>query len=65
MSRQVGAGYMSSSIDVDRLIDSIELVDLNGFWKVTFGKNALSEIQSVIDAKNFQNRCNVWKNSLK
>ena len=51
------AGYMSSSVDVDRLIDSIELCEQNGFWKVTFGKNALSEIQSVIDAKNFQNVC--------
>lgn len=51
------AGYMSSSVDVDRLIDSIELCNLDGFWKVTFGKNALSEIQSVVDAKNFQNVC--------
>lgn len=51
------AGYMSSSVDVDRLIDSIELCEQDGFWKVTFGKNALSEIQSVIDAKNFQNVC--------
>lgn len=51
------AGYMSSSIDVERLIDSIELFNLKGYWKVTFGKNALSEIQSVIDAKNFQNIC--------
>ena len=51
------AGYMSSSVDVDRLIDSIELVEVGGYWKVTFGKNALSEIQSVIDAKNFQNTC--------
>lgn len=51
------AGYMSSSVDVERLIDSIELYNLDGLWKVTFGKNALSEIQSVIDAKNFQNVC--------
>lgn len=51
------AGYMSSSVDVERLIDSIELFEDNGFWKVTFGKNALSEIQSVIDAKNFQSTC--------
>ena len=50
-------GYMSSSVDVERLIDSIELYNLDGFWKVTFGKNALSEIQSVVDAKNFQNVC--------
>jgi hypothetical protein len=51
------AGYMSSSVDVDRLIDSIELFEIEGYWKVTFGKNALTEIQSVIDAKNFQNTC--------
>lgn len=51
------AGYMSSSVDVDRLIDSIELVQIDGFWKVSFGKNALTEIQAVIDAKNFQNTC--------
>lgn len=51
------AGYMTSSVDVERLIDSIELYDVDGFWKVTFGKNALTEIQSVIDAKNFQNTC--------
>ncbi len=51
------AGYMSSSVDVERLIDSIELFNQNGYWKVTIGKNALSEIQSVIDAKNFQNIC--------
>lgn len=51
------AGYMSSSVDVERLIDSIELYEQGGFWKVTFGKNALSEIQSVIDSKNFQNVC--------
>ena len=51
------AGYMSSSVDVDRLIDSIELFEVDGYWKVTFGKNALTEIQSVIDAKNFQATC--------
>ena len=51
------AGYMSSSVDVERLIDSIELFEQDGSWKVTFGKKALSEIQSVIDAKNFQNVC--------
>lgn len=51
------AGYMSSSVDVERLIDSIELFEVNGFWKVTFGKNALTEIQAVIDAKNFQSTC--------
>lgn len=51
------AGYMSSSVDVDRLIDSIELFKIDGYWEVTFGKNALTEIQSVIDAKNFQNAC--------
>ena len=41
----------------DCLIFAIELYNLDGLWKVTFGKNALSEIQSVIDAKNFQNVC--------
>lgn len=51
------AGYMSSAVDVDRLIDSIKLIQKDEFWKVTFGKNALTEIQAVIDAKNFQNTC--------
>jgi HD superfamily phosphohydrolase len=52
------SGYSSGSIDIKRLLSSIAIKSEDGGYedlKLAFHKNALSQITSVLDAKNFQN----------
>lgn len=53
---QWALGYMSYSVDVDRLINAITLQkdSDSGSYQIVYRKNALTEIQAVIDSKNFQ-----------
>ena len=52
---QWALGYLSYSVDVDRLIDGIKIrTNGDGSYQVVYKKNAVSEIQAVIDSKNFQ-----------
>ena len=48
------SGYMNTSLDVKRLIDSIHIKIRGQEHIVTFQKNAINEIQALIDSKNFQ-----------
>lgn len=48
------AGYLSQSVDLDRLISSILIKQVDGVYKIQYRKNAINEIQAVIDSKNFQ-----------
>ncbi|GHV31466.1 dGTP triphosphohydrolase [Bacteroidia bacterium] len=49
------SGYSATNVDVERLISSIHLKNKNNReYYICFDKNALHEIQSVLDVKNFQ-----------
>lgn len=48
------AGYSTTSIDVDRLIDSINIVQDKGLYKLCFTAKCLNEIESVLHVKTFQ-----------
>lgn len=49
------SGYLSDSIDLDRLIGGAEIhCDEKGKYKVAFSKSCINEIQSLMDSKNFQ-----------
>ena len=48
------SGYQSNSVDVDRVINSIILVEKDNQYKIAYSKSALYEIQALIDNKNFQ-----------
>ena len=49
------AGYQTSNVDVDRLIDAIEICkDKEGHYKLAFTSKALNEIEAVLSVKNFQ-----------
>lgn len=49
------AGYQTSNVDVDRLIDAIEIIkDKDGIHKIAFTSKALNEIEAVLSVKNFQ-----------
>lgn len=49
------AGYQTSNVDVDRLIDAIEIhQDNDGNWQLAFTSKALNEIEAVLSVKNFQ-----------
>lgn len=49
------SGYSTTSIDVDRLIDSIKIVkDKKGIYKLCFTAKCLNEIESVLHVKTFQ-----------
>lgn len=48
------SGYQSNSVDVDRIINSIILLKEGNTYRVAYSKNALYEIQALIDNKNFQ-----------
>lgn len=48
------SGYMSSSLDVKRLISSIRIKKKERKYLVTFQKSAINEVQALIDSKNFQ-----------
>lgn len=49
-------GYMSYPVDIDRLINAITIQKDKdtGSFQIVYRKNALTEIQAVIDSKNFQ-----------
>lgn len=50
------SGYQNNSVDVDRIIRALKLYEKeNGEYMVVYLKNALYDIQSMIDNKNFQN----------
>lgn len=52
---QWALGYLSNSVDVDRLISGIRIhKDAKGHYQVVFKKNAITEIQALVDSKNFQ-----------
>ena len=48
------SGYMNSSLDIKRLIAAIRIKKKGRKYIVTFQKNAINEIQALIDSKNFQ-----------
>lgn len=48
------SGYMNSSLDIKRLITAIRIKKKGRKYIVTFQKNAINEIQALIDSKNFQ-----------
>lgn len=50
-----GSGYQTNAVDVERIIRSIIIYQENEKYRIAYFKNALYEIQSLIDNKNFQN----------
>lgn len=48
------SGYSTTSIDVERLIDSIEIVKDSGLYRLCFTAKCLNEIESVLRVKTFQ-----------
>lgn len=48
------SGYQSNSVDIDRIINAISIVKIEGIDRIVFFKNALYEIQALLDNKNFQ-----------
>ena len=51
---QWALGYCSNAVDVDRLIEGIGIHNHEGQFQVVFKKNSITEIQAVVDSKNFQ-----------
>ena len=50
------SGYQNNSVDVERIIKSVKLHRNNvGKYSIVYLKNALYDIQSMMDNKNFQN----------
>lgn len=47
-------GYQNFSIDIDRLIDSIEVSKDGSDFVLSFSSKALSELETYINVKNFQ-----------
>ena len=48
------SGYLSHAVDLDRLISAIQIKCSDGVHQIKYKKNAINEIQSLIDSKNFQ-----------
>ena len=48
------SGYQSNSVDIDRIIRALRIVDNEGKFQIVYSKTALYEINSLIDNKNFQ-----------
>lgn len=48
------SGFSSSAIDLERLLSAICIRKRNDNYVLCFHKSAISEIESVLDAKNFQ-----------
>ena len=49
------SGYQNNSVDVERIIKSVKLYrDGDGKYRIVYLKNALYDIQSMMDNKNFQ-----------
>ena len=51
---QWALGYLSNAVDVERLIRSIEILNTGEKIEIVYRKNAITEIQTVLDSKNFQ-----------
>lgn len=51
------SGYSASSVDISRLVSAIVIIEKKREYKVCFHKSALSELESVFEAKKFQN---IW-----
>ena len=50
------SGYQNNSVDVERIIKSVKLHrNKEGKYSIVYLKNALYDIQSMMDNKNFQN----------
>lgn len=47
-------GYKNFSIDLDRLINSIEIAKSNNEYEVLYNSKSLNEIEAVLNIKNFQ-----------
>lgn len=47
-------GYKNFSIDLNRLINSIEIICENSEYRVAYNSKALNEIETVLNIKNFQ-----------
>lgn len=48
------SGYSTTAIDVERLVDSINIVEDKGIYKLCFTAKCLNEIESVLHVKTFQ-----------
>lgn len=48
------SGYQNNPVDVERIIRSVVLFQQGGKYCIAYSKNALYEIQALIDNKNFQ-----------
>lgn len=48
-------GYLSNAVDLERLISAIILKRDGNRYHIAYRKNAITEIQALIDSKNFQN----------
>ena len=48
------SGYLTHAVDLDRLISAIQIKCSDGVHQIKYRKNAINEIQSLIDSKNFQ-----------
>lgn len=47
-------GYKNFSIDLNRLLNSIEITKLNEEYEVLYNSKSLNEIEAVLNIKNFQ-----------
>ena len=48
------SGYLTHAVDLDRLISAIQIKCSDGVHQIKYRKNAINEIQSLMDSKNFQ-----------
>ena len=48
------SGYQSNSVDIDRIIRALRIIDSEGKFQIVYSKIALYEINALIDNKNFQ-----------
>lgn len=47
-------GYHNFSVDIDRLVEGITIIQENGKYKLGFSSKVLNEIDTVLNVKNFQ-----------
>ena len=48
------SGYQSNSVDIDRIIRALRIIEKEGKFQIAYSKIALYEINALIDNKNFQ-----------
>ena len=48
------SGYQSNSVDIDRIIRALRIMEIVGKYQIVYSKTALYEINALIDNKNFQ-----------